>query len=124
MTEICDLMLFEHSGPCADPNHRAALERRAAGSAAKWGEITRRHEHGDIRDYLKGEPIHCGDMLELQSVEYKADDYGEWVFYLDKSVTVRFELSGTRNPVLYANIGGHTFAARLEAWMRFRWPNP
>jgi hypothetical protein len=120
MTEICNLMLHEHTGPCADPEHRAALERRAAG-APKWGKIERRYAHGDIRDYLEGEPIHCGNMLELQSVEYKGDDYGEWMVYLDKSVRVRFELSANRNPVLYASIGGHTFTARLEAWMRFRW---
>lgn len=92
-------------------------------SAPKWAQIERRYENdGDLRDYVENRPIHCGDMLELQAIEYKADDDGEYSVSLDKGVIVRYELSSARNPIFYASIGGHTFTARLEAWMRFRWP--
>jgi len=118
---MCELMLFEHAGPCDDPEHVKALARRSVG-AAQWGKIERRYEHGDLRDYVNDDPIHCGDQLELQAVEYRADDYGEYMLYLESSVLVRYELSSARNPVLYTGVAGHTFTSRHEAWMRFRWP--
>ena len=127
----CDLMLFEHEVPCDDPKHREALKRRAAG-APKWYAIERREDAGGYRDYLNGHdhsgcpcPIHCGEMLELQAIERKDDDFGEYTLFLDKGIRVRYEanLSSADGGIwLYAYIDGHQFRTRHEAWMRFRWP--
>jgi hypothetical protein len=131
MTELCDLFLHEHTGPCADPKHCEALKRRAAG-APKWHAIERRQDGGGYRDFLHGHdssgkavPIHCGETLELQAVEYKDDDFGEYMLYLDKGQFVRYEanLSSAEGAItLYASIAGHQFRTRCEPWMRFRWP--
>lgn len=122
MSNRCELMLFEHAAPCADPDHRKALERRAAG-AAKWGQISRNYTGGgDVRDYLHGRPIHCGDMLVVQAVKWDCDDYGEFILYLNTGERVRYELSVVKNPMLYGDLAGHTFTARVEDYMRFRWP--
>jgi len=127
----CDLMLFEHTGPCDNPRHREALKRRAAG-APKWHPIERQEEYSGFRDYLNGHdnsgvavPIHCGEQIELQAVEYRSDDFGEYTLFLDKGIRVRYEadLSSADGGIwLYAYIDGHEFRARHEAWMRFRWP--
>ena len=119
----CDLMLFEHTGPCSDPKHREALRRRAAG-APKWSPISRLTDDGGTRDFLDGQAIHCGDMLELQAVEWQADDFGEFVLPLEIGKRVRYEcnLSGRGTPVFYASLAGHEFTTRLEPYMRFRWP--
>lgn len=122
----CDLLLFEHNAPCDVPIHREALKRRAAG-AAKWGNISRLSDSGGNRDFLDGEPIHCGDLLELQAVEHKDDDFGGYTLYTDKGHIVRYEANLSRadgGVILHSSIGGHEFRARLEAWMRFRWPKP
>ena len=126
MTErrLCDLFLHEHTGPCADPTHNEALKRRSAG-ASKWYAIERREDPGGWRDYLEGSPIHCGGQIELQAVEYRGDDFGEYTVWLDKAVTVRYEadLSCEDGGIgLYTSIGGHEFRATHEGWMRFRWP--
>jgi hypothetical protein len=126
--KICDRFLDEHDIliGCADPEHRAALARRAAG-APSWGQLVREDEGANgFRDYLDGEPIHCGAGLELQAIEYRSDDYGEYVLKLPTGVRVRYELDwpprGDRQVVLHAGIAGHEFTARHETWMRFRWP--
>ena len=129
---ICDLMLFEHTGPCSDPKHREALQRRAAG-VAKWYAIERREDGGGFRDYLGGHhsgessvvAIHCGEQIELQAVEYRDDDFGEYAISLDKGIPVRYEadLSCADGGIwLYTYVSGHQFQTRHEAWMRFRWP--
>lgn len=122
----CDLLISEHNGLCGDAEHRAALARRAAG-APSWSPLKRRREHGDFRDYLDGAPIHCGAGLELQSIEYRSDDYGEFTLKLATGVRVRYELAwppggADRQIVLHGSIGGHEFTTMAEAWMRFRWP--
>jgi hypothetical protein len=119
----CDLMLYEHTAPCDDPNHAEALKRRAAG-ASQWGKISRLCDVGGPRDFLDGKPIPCGTMLELQAVEYQADDYGEYMLYSDNSVAVRYEADLSvpeGRSRLHAVIGGHEFLAGCEPWMRFRW---
>lgn len=125
---MCDLMLFEHSGPCDDPRHCEALQRRAAG-AAKWYTIERRENGGGFRDFLDGHPgvvaIHCGEQIELQAVEHRDDDFGGYTIFLDKGIPVRYEADLSRTDgavILYASVSGHTFRTRHEGWMRFRWP--
>lgn len=119
---VCDLSLSEHGrNDCADPGHAKALETRRAG-APPWSALIRRDEGvNGWRHYLDGQPIHCGTGLELQSIEWKADDYGEFTVRQPAGVRVRYETSGD-HVVLYADIGGHEFTCGAEPWMRFRWP--
>lgn len=123
MSARCDLFIEEHTAgaPCEDKEHQAALERRRGG-AAEWGAIKRGSDAGGERDFLDGRAIHCGATLELQSIEYKGDDYGEFVLRLAKGVRVRYELDVDRRVVLYADVGGYLFAEKANPWMRFRWP--
>jgi hypothetical protein len=114
----------DYVGGCSDPKHRAALERRLAG-APGWCALERRQEDGGFRDYLDGKPIHCGTGLELQSVEYRSDDYGEYSLKLPTGVCVRYELAwgpGERAVMLHGDLGGHEFVAKHKLWMLFRWP--
>jgi hypothetical protein len=113
-----------------NPKHTAALAARRSG-ARSWSALELRSERGDWRHYLDGEPIHCGAGLELQSIEGKSDDYGEFTLKLDEGVRVRYEVVWLRDrptdappwkPVLYLSAGGHSFHGELEQWMRFRWP--
>ena len=130
--EPCDLFLDEHElgRPCGDESHRVALAARRGG-APKWSPIERGRDAGGGRDFLDGRPIHCGTGLELQAIEYKSDDYGEYVLALPTGVRVRYEIEFVRDPaagenpkriVLYTTVGAIVFRARHEAWMRFRWP--
>jgi hypothetical protein len=128
-TTNCELLLSEHASDdrCSNPEHQKALERRRAGAPA-WSSIVRGKDAGGDRDFLDGEPISCGSALELQSMEYRADDYGEFTVKLAGGTPVRYELAAParnesrRQIVLYASVGGHEFATSHEAWMRFRWP--
>lgn len=120
----CDLMLFEHTGPCDDPVHCEALKRRAAG-ATRWHAIERREDAGGFRDFLDDRAIHCGEQIELQSVVYLSDDFGEYTLFLDAGTHVRYEanLSSAEGAIgLHASVGGHSFYKRCESNMRFRWP--
>jgi hypothetical protein len=119
----CRLSLADHKGACDDLHHVIALDaRRAAARVEPWGKIRRDPEAGgSFRDYLFGQPIHCGAGLELQAVEYRYDDYGSYTVFLDQGHPVRYEHNGGV-VVLYADLGGHTFTSQLQAWMRFRWP--
>ena len=127
----CDLMLFEHEGPCDNPKHNEAINRRAAG-APKWYPIERRQDAGGFRDFLGGHhsgagsvAIHCGEQIELQAVEYRDDDFGTYTLFLDTGIRVRYEanLSCAEGEIwLYTAVGGHRFQVRHEGWMRFRWP--
>jgi hypothetical protein len=128
---MCDLMLHEHITPCADPEHRAALSRRAAGSP-KWHAIERHEDAGGYRDFLHGHdssgkavPIHCGEMLELQEIACECDDFGEYTLFMNKGICVRYEADLSRADGgiwLHAYVAGHEFRLRYEAWMRLRWP--
>lgn len=117
-----------------DPKHTAALVARRSG-APSWSALELRRERGDWRHYLDGEPIHCGAGLELQAIEWKGDDYGEFTVRLAEGVRVRYEVEWLRapptdgppappwKPALYISAGGHSgFKGPLEQWMRFRWP--
>ncbi len=130
---LCTLWIDEHQDKghtsCAhDPHHDAALRARAAG-APNWSAIVRGQDCGGDRDFLDGEPIHCGASLELQTIERRGDDYGEYSIKLPTGVPVRYELAFSRDEevtrkeiVIYVGVGGHLFQTRHEAWMRFRWP--
>ena len=120
----CDLFLDEHARgrDCGDAAHEAAIARRAEG-APSWSSIERREEHGSWRDYVDGEPVHCGAVLELQGIEYRADDYGEFTVKLPTGVRVRYE-HNRGDVTLYSAIAGHEFASAHQKWMRFRWPGP
>jgi hypothetical protein len=130
----CELMLFDHRdddtgewGDCADDAHHAALRRRREAAAGKWSPIVRGQDEGGDRDFLDGQPIHCGTTLELQATEEKDDDYGSYTAYLDRGQAVRYELAWLPKAVLkaidlYADVAGVSFMARHQPWMRFRWP--
>ncbi|MCC6812289.1 MAG: hypothetical protein IT381_33010 [Deltaproteobacteria bacterium] len=85
----------------------------------------RRDELNGWRHYLGGAPVHCGESIELQAMEAKYDDYGEYSAYKPDGIVVRYEASlrgDTPVVTLYAFIKGHLFTKPLESWMRFRWP--
>ena len=42
-----------------------------------WSELIEGRDGGGLRHYLDGREVHCGDVLELQGMEPKGDDYGE-----------------------------------------------
>lgn len=126
--KTCDLTISEHDeddGPCSDPEHQAALERRRA-SAPAWSLLERHERSGDFRDFLDGEPIHCGAGLQLQSRIWKSDDFGDFVLMLPTGIPVRYEVewhAGGKRPVIYVDAGGYEFTRPIElSWMRFRWP--
>ena len=129
----CDLLLDEHAAgvDCGDDGHRGAIARRRD-SGKQWSLIERRVDH-PWRDFLDGQPIHCGARLELQAVDEKYDDYGGWQIHLQAGELVRYEVAWGVGPpydetgrraILHHRVGGgYDFTAPLEAqWMRFRWP--
>lgn len=90
-----------------------------------WAALTIRHEPGGLRHYLNGLPVHCGAGLILQAIEYRSDDYGEWSHALSRGTRVRYEAAIGDTEIratLHADVAGHEFVGRLEAWMRFDWP--
>jgi hypothetical protein len=112
------------------PPH-VALAKRDIG--APWSALVMRHESGGLRHYFDGEPVHCGDTLELQAQTVRSDDLGEFTRHEPTGVVVRYEVSMRMVDTLtdkttllvasiFATVGGHTFGARVEPWMRFRWP--
>jgi hypothetical protein len=114
---------------------RSLRFHQAAGSAPEWLPIVSGEDGGGYRDFLDGEPIHCGTTLELQAREFvsipdrlrrsDADDPLEGYRRLDRALSVRYELAwshGNPVPMLHAWISGYEFTRRLERWMRFRWP--
>jgi hypothetical protein len=108
-------MLSEHpDGTCTDPEHDAALRRRRAG-AAPWSRLVRRAD----RDYLDGEPIHCGQLLLLQGQVLQSDDYGEFSLPEAGGEIVRYEID-SRGVCLYTQVHGHTVTLRHTEWLRYR----
>lgn len=108
------------------PKEKASAARQAA-LAGSWSMLVL-GVVGEDRHYLDGEPIHCGESLELQAIEYRDDDYGTYHAVLQRGIRVRYELawgvvgSLDNRVVLHANVDGHEFTSRLIGWMRFRWP--
>lgn len=91
----------------------------------RWGELAQQVDAGGLRHYLEGEPIHCGAVLVLQSIEYRSDECGEWSVALSRGTRVRYEARISHawiRATLHADVGGHEFVAALEPWMRFAWP--
>ena len=129
MARECDLFLDEHEAgkACSDPAHGAALARRAD-TGTPWSQIERGNDGGGQRDFLDGRPIHCGTTLELQTVEVRSDDYGDYSVVLPSGVRVRYELDvprpeeERRRIVLHSSVGGYEFTRRHSTTMRFRWP--
>ncbi len=96
-----------------------ATNARLAAKSGSWSALT---VNGD-RHFLNGEPIHCGAALELQEIEFRCDDYGEYPAVLQRGIRVRYEVNtGDRAVVLYMRVGGHEFASPLWNHLRFRWP--
>lgn len=102
---------------------RAARENRKVGKEGLWGALELREEPEGLRHYLEEEPVHCGALLELQSIGYKVDDFGEYTVALHQGIIVRYEavFSSNIRVTLHANVGGHEFVTGLQSWMRFRW---
>lgn len=123
---------FHDEGAChaGDPEHcersLAYRKRQRAKTEGAWSQlIARKEEPNGWRHYLDGEPVHCGEALELQAIQFKYDDYGEYHVHRPEGALVRYEanLNGDEPHVtLYADVKGHSFATRGEPYMRFRWP--
>lgn len=75
----CLICEGEEAELCKDEGHAHASEQRARASAGLWSRLlstsTRSNGEGD---YLNGRLIHCGSILELQAIEHRSDDYGEY----------------------------------------------
>jgi hypothetical protein len=83
---------------------------------------------GGWRQFLCGEPIHCGSGLELEARGYVVDDDGEHVEPTGGAILVTYEMDwqgpcGTRRGVIYLHVGGYSFGPKpIAESMRFRWP--
>lgn len=102
-----------------------AREMRRKAKAGQWSALVLRQEAGGMRHYLDGKPVHCGDGLEIQMLEMKADDYGEYPVPQPKGIPVRYEAAFRSQQIswsLHRDVGGHEFTAVGETWHRFRWP--
>lgn len=100
-------------------------ELRRKAQVGAWSALEVRQEGGGLRHYLDGEPVHCGEGLELQAIEHRDDDGQEYLAFLPHGRAVRYEASQagkTIRAVLYAGVEGHSFSTAHQAWMRFRWP--
>jgi len=125
----CDKSVFDHieadEWTCAEREHAAALQRRAEGRRGQWHELRVRRQSGGLRHYLDGEPISCGSSIELQAIDWHDDDFGEFRVYRPRGRVVRYEARQdgvTLNATLHTLVEGHEFVAKVESWMRFRWP--
>ena len=91
-----------------------------------WSELIERHEDGDVRHYLDGRDVHCGDVIELQGMEQRSDDYGDYGKRLPTGELVRYEASIAKDRHLFVRlftrVAGFEFSAAADPWMRFRWP--
>lgn len=108
--------------PAECPKEIAAAKRE---KGQPWSALELRRESGGLRHYLDGEPVHCGDVLELQAIGYRSDDYGEYIVSLQRGSAVRYEASwrsGDLLATLHAAVGGREFVASVTDGMRFRWP--
>lgn len=113
--------------PCAagrpdDCPKTIAARQRDKGTP--WSALELRRDAGGLRHYLDGEPVHCGEGVLLQAIEYRDDDYGSWSRALPRGTRVRYEAAMGEMEIratLHAICEGHEFVARLEKWMRFRW---
>lgn len=131
--EDCSFYDIMDGTPCADGDPAtcpavAVAEARRRAQGVRWSTLETRDEGSGERHYLDGEPIHCGDAIEMQAFELKADDYGEYEAYLQRGQVVRYELAWPSKPtdldhraMLYANVGGHSFTASAVG-KRYRWP--
>lgn len=101
-------------------------ERRAREAKGAWSQLELRRDSGGWRHYLDGEPVHCGEQLELQTVRSEFDDHGELRLPQQAGVVVRYEArlctDEEPTPLLYAGIAGYTFMSAFDSGMRFRWP--
>lgn len=127
LDEIMEGKACSGGDPANCPAVKAAEVRRRA-RAGEWSELEVRDEGGGQRHYLDGQAIHCGAMIEIQALEYKSDDYGEYTVCLQRGRLVRYELAWPIKPtslddrvVLYIEVDGHTFTA-AGAGKRYRWP--
>ena len=101
-----------------------ALRKRDKGQP--WSALELRRDAGGLRHYLEGEAVHCGASVILQATETLYDDYGSWGRALPRGTRVRYEAAIQDREIratLHANVDGHEFVARLDAGMRFRWPD-
>ncbi len=126
----CGGWFYDHldagdEGCLSDAEHDQALKRRREAKAGAWRELRAAVQGTSTRHFLDGQPINCGRSIELQSIEYRSDDFGEFLAYLDQGVAARYEVQHTPagiRPMLHVIVHGHEFTAAVESWMRFRWP--
>ena len=84
-----------------------------------------RDEDGGCRHYLDGKAVHCGDVLELQAIAERDDDYGSFSVPLQGGALVRYEarfVGAEPEVTIYTTVAGRTFAAAGNPAMGFRWP--
>jgi len=106
----------------AEPGRK--LRREAM--ACAWSQLEVRREDGGLRHYLNGQPVHCGDALELQDREDRYDDDGRgYAAVLPRGHHVRYEARQNGKELcasLHVEVGGHMYEATHWTYMRFRWP--
>lgn len=126
MTSHADCTIHEpcqarQAASCPLEPHR---RRRAGERQGAWSPLELRREPSGPRHYLDGKPVHCGDGVELQALEYRHDDYGEYTVPVQRGVAVRYEARLVDPPTvsLHHLLEGHAFSSSLTDGMRFRWP--
>lgn len=119
--------------PCAlgDPERctlrvqRGEYARNRA-QLGQWSVLHVREETSGARHYLDGQPVHCGELIELQEIDHHADDYGDFTRPTQRGHVVRYEASFPRGEApratLHTSVAGRSVVLALDASMRFRWP--
>jgi hypothetical protein len=70
----------------------------------------------DNRDYLRGQPVHCGTLLHLQVLDGQPFDGRNFI-------VVRYERSALNGRSYFiVCIGGHDATIGNQPWMRLWWP--
>lgn len=85
---------------------------------------------GGWRQYLDGNPIHCGATLELAEKEWRGTGDSETLVFTGRFVSVRYEVAWltsregrtVRVPMMYKSVAGYNFSAPIEDHHCFRWP--
>lgn len=87
---------------------------------------------GGWRQYLNGEPISCGTLLELEEHSYTITRGGNEEFAPTGNwIPVRYEVAWRtdprtsrtiRVPMMHKRVGGYEFTCPIEDHHKFRWP--
>lgn len=104
--------------------------RTAQLTATRGSPLVLGDDGGGWRQYLDGNPIHCGSTLELAEKEWRGNGDDEAFVFTGRFFTVRYEVAWRtssegrteRVPMMHKSVAGYAFAAPIEDHHHFRWP--